>query len=46
MPKLEAAQYGKDNIRVYKVHKDESTGVHTVVEMVVCVLLKGEIDIS
>lgn len=46
MPKLDQAQYGKDNIRVFKVHKDEKTGTHDVVEMRVCVLLKGEIDTS
>lgn len=46
MVKLEAAQYGKDNIRVYKVHKDEKTGIHDVVEMRVRVLLRGEIDVS
>ena len=46
MAKLSAAQYGKDNIRVYKVHRDEKTGVQTVVEMTVCVLLQGEIDTS
>ena len=46
MTKLEAAQYGKDNIRVYKVHKDEKTGIHEVWEGVVCVLLQGEIDVS
>ena len=46
MPHVSAAQYGKDNVRVYKVHKDEKTGVHTVVEMTVCVLLKGAIETS
>jgi urate oxidase len=46
MPKLQAARYGKDNIRVYKVHKDEATKTQTVVEMTVCVLLEGEIDSS
>lgn len=46
MPELAAAQYGKDNIRVYKVHRDKKTGVQTVVEMTVCVLLQGEIDTS
>ena len=45
MPKLTAARYGKDNIRVYKLHRDEATKVQTVVEMTVCVLLEGEIDI-
>ena len=46
MPQLSAAQYGKDNIRVYKVHKDPKTGVHDVVEMTVCVLLRGDIETS
>ncbi|EHA22960.1 hypothetical protein CBS63078_5715 [Aspergillus niger] len=41
-----AARYGKDNVRVYKVHRDEKTGVQTVVEMTVCVLLEGDIDTS
>lgn len=46
MPHVSAAQYGKDNVRVYKVHKDEKTGVQTVVEMTVCVLLRGDIESS
>lgn len=46
MPQLSAAQYGKDNIRVYKVHRDEQTGTQTVVEMTVCVLLQGDIETS
>lgn len=46
MPQVSAAQYGKDNIRVYKVHKDEKTGIQTVVEMTVCVLLRGDIETS
>jgi urate oxidase len=44
--KLAAARYGKDNVRVLKVHRDERTGVQTVVEMTICVLLEGEIDTS
>lgn len=44
MPQLASAQYGKDNIRVYKVHRDEKNGTQTVVEMTICVLLQGEID--
>ncbi|KAI9740726.1 MAG: hypothetical protein M1818_004691 [Claussenomyces sp. TS43310] len=40
------ARYGKDNVRVYKVHRDQETGVQTVTEMTVCVLLEGEIDVS
>ncbi|KAL6238761.1 uricase [Aspergillus navahoensis] len=46
MSTVAAARYGKDNVRVYKVHKDAKTGVQTVVEMTVCVLLEGEIDTS
>jgi urate oxidase len=46
MPVLASARYGKDNVRVYKVHKDEKTGVHTVFEMTVCALLEGEIETS
>ena len=46
MPQLTAARYGKDNIRVYKVERDEATKTESVVEMTVCVLLEGEIDIS
>ncbi|KAK2813675.1 hypothetical protein FQN50_000073 [Emmonsiellopsis sp. PD_5] len=44
--RLVGARYGKDNVRVYKVHRDEATGVQTVVEMTICVLLEGEIDVS
>ncbi|KAL8646791.1 MAG: hypothetical protein Q9210_005929 [Variospora velana] len=46
MAKLSVAQYGKDNIRVYKVHRNEETGVQDVVEMTVCVLLQGDIETS
>ncbi|KAL8924437.1 MAG: hypothetical protein Q9208_004045 [Pyrenodesmia sp. 3 TL-2023] len=46
MAKLSAAQYGKENIRVYKVHRNEQTGVHDVVEMTVSVLLQGDIETS
>lgn len=45
-PILAAARYGKDNVRVYKVHRNEETGFHTVVEMTVCVLLEGDIETS
>jgi urate oxidase len=44
--KLGAARYGKDNVRVYKVHRDQKTGVQTVVEMTVCCLLEGDIETS
>jgi len=43
---LASARYGKDNVRVYKVHRDEKTGVQTVTEMTVCVLLEGDIETS
>ncbi|KAJ5232927.1 hypothetical protein N7468_005883 [Penicillium chermesinum] len=46
MSTLAAARYGKDNVRVYKVHRDEKTGIQTVVEMTVCVLLEGDIETS
>lgn len=46
MPSLASARYGKDNVRVYKVHKDEKTGVQTVTEMTVTCLLEGEIETS
>jgi urate oxidase len=46
MASLSAARYGKDNIRLYKVEKDEATKIHTVVEYTVTVLLEGDIDIS
>ncbi|KAK0711678.1 uricase [Lasiosphaeris hirsuta] len=46
MPALASARYGKDNVRVYKVQKDEATGVQTVTEMTVCALLEGAIETS
>lgn len=46
MSQLSYARYGKDNIRLYKVDKNEKTGVHTVVEQTVCTLLEGDIDTS
>lgn len=46
MPRVSAARYGKDNVRVYKVHRDAATGVQTVVEMTVCCLLEGDIEPS
>ncbi|KAJ6103619.1 Uricase [Penicillium sp. IBT 16267x] len=46
MSALAAARYGKDNVRVLKVHRDEKTGIQTVVEMTVCVLLEGDIETS
>ncbi|TGJ84402.1 hypothetical protein E0Z10_g4355 [Xylaria hypoxylon] len=46
MPVLSSARYGKDNVRVCKVHRDEATGTHTVTEMIVCCLLEGKIEES
>ncbi|KAL9099670.1 MAG: hypothetical protein Q9163_004859 [Psora crenata] len=46
MVQLSVARYGKDNIRVYKVHKQENMETQDVVEMTVCVLLQGEIEAS
>lgn len=43
---LAAARYGKDQVRLCKVHRDQETGVQTVVEMTICAMLEGEIDIS
>lgn len=46
MPYVSAARYGKDNVRVYKVHRNAETGVQTVTEMTVCCLLEGDIETS
>jgi len=46
MAELNYARYGKDNIRLYKVHRDQKTGVQSVVEMTVCILLEGDIETS
>ncbi|KAL8982200.1 MAG: hypothetical protein Q9205_003218 [Flavoplaca limonia] len=46
MVKLSAARYGKDNIRVYKVHRNNEAGTQDVVEMTVGVLLLGDIETS
>jgi urate oxidase len=46
MASIASARYGKDNVRVYKVERDEKTGVQTVTEMTVCVLLEGAIEVS
>lgn len=45
MATLSAARYGKDNVRVYKVHRHED-GTQDVVEMTVCTLLEGDIAAS
>ncbi|TGZ80633.1 uricase [Ascodesmis nigricans] len=46
MSYVSAARYGKDNVRLYKVHRDEKTGVQTVNETTVTVLLEGDIETS
>ena len=46
MAAIASARYGKDNVRVYKVERDEKTGMQTVTEMTVCVLLEGAIETS
>lgn len=46
MVSVASSRYGKDNVRVYKVERDEKTGVQTVTEMTVCVLLEGAIETS
>ncbi|KAF3940075.1 Uricase [Dactylella cylindrospora] len=46
MASLAAARYGKDNVRVYKVHRDEKNGTQSVTEMTVCCLLEGDIETS
>lgn len=46
MASVASAKYGKDNVRVYKVERDQQTGVQTVTEMTVTVLLEGAIESS
>lgn len=46
MVKLSAARYGKDNIRVYKVYRNNEAGTQDIVEMTVGVLLLGDIETS
>jgi len=46
MASVASAKYGKDNVRVYKVERDSQTGVQTVTEMTVTVLLEGAIESS
>ncbi|KAL9639587.1 MAG: hypothetical protein Q9204_001034 [Flavoplaca sp. TL-2023a] len=46
MVKLSAARYGKDNIRVYKVYRNNEAGTQEVIEMTVGVLLLGDIETS
>lgn len=46
MPALSAARYGKDNVRVCKIDRDEASGTQTVTEMTVSCLLEGDIATS
>lgn len=46
MARLQSAEYGKDNVRVCKVDRDQASGVQTVTEMTVCCLLEGDVDVS
>ena len=46
MSRLSYAKYGKDNVRLYKVHRDPSRGVQSVAEFTVCSLLEGDIGTS
>lgn len=42
MSQLSYARYGKDNVRLYKVHRNDD-GTQDVTEMTVCTLLEGDI---
>ncbi|KAG6011559.1 hypothetical protein E4U43_008244 [Claviceps pusilla] len=46
MPYVSAARYGKDNVRLLKVDRDQATGLQSVTEMTVCCLLEGDIATS
>lgn len=46
MASLGYAKYGKDNIRLYKVQRDEASGTQSVAELTVCSLLEGDIATS
>ncbi|KAG6293118.1 hypothetical protein E4U46_007947 [Claviceps purpurea] len=46
MPYVSAARYGKDNVRLLKVDRDEATDLQNVTEMTVCCLLEGDIETS
>ncbi|KAF2148228.1 uricase [Myriangium duriaei CBS 260.36] len=45
MAKLTHARYGKDNVRLYKVHR-QADGTQSVCEMTVRTLLEGDIETS
>ncbi|KAL9082137.1 MAG: hypothetical protein Q9159_006678 [Coniocarpon cinnabarinum] len=44
--RLKYAKYGKDNVRVLKVHKDKQTGVQDVFEFTIQTMLEGDIETS
>lgn len=44
--RLAGCRYGKDNIRLFKVIRDDKTDVQTVVETTVTCLIDGEIEES
>ena len=46
MAAIASARYGKDNVRVYKVERNQETGIQTVTEMTITVLLEGAIYTS
>jgi len=46
MARVAFAEYGKDNVRVLKVHRDAETGSQSVTEMTVCCVLQGDIETS
>jgi urate oxidase len=46
MSELGYARYGKDNIRLFKADRDAKTGIQSVSEMTVRVLLEGDIETS
>lgn len=46
MPHLSSTRWGKDNINIFKVLRDGVTGIQTVVEMTICVLLDGGAETS
>jgi len=46
MAELNYARYGKDNIRLYKVQRDSKSGIQSIAEMTVRILLEGDIETS
>ena len=44
---LESSTYGKDNVKFLKVKKDKTNPkIHEIMEATVCVLLKGDFEVS